>query len=559
MHTATQALAEEVLASRARRNPAWATLAGITTYDHALRRVTREAIAEEAREVEELLAQVEGLPDSLDRDALSTQLSLDLFELLEGRGWARNPDVAAEHFDHLFSLLVAAHLDKEARAAALASRLEGAPAFFRDAWTRTDPKEVPRLFVTGALKSVDGAAAFFDAVEEAAAGTASEARVKAALPPARRVVKEHEDWLTRLHGEAAGDIPLGEERFERLLRLRRIDDAPKALLDLGGRMVERFRAEVREAALTVLAEAGRSPGDDPVAEALDVMRADHPRTFAGVLDAYRSSIEEARAFVASNGLAPMTDVPLDVVETPGFLRHLIPFAAYMGPARFATPRRGVYLVTPKPDLSAFPSADTRNVTVHEAWPGHHLQLSIAAERASLAAFLCEVPDLTEGWALYCEHLMGTRGYTSRPGERLVRARDALWRAVRIVLDVSLHTGALTPEEASARLSREVGMTREEADAEVLRYCQTPAYNLSYMWGRLRIEALRERLLAAGWTERGFHDAFLGLGSIPSPSWSASSRPGRPRERGRLFLSGPRYQGEPRQRSRPTNTLKGNMG
>jgi len=243
------------------------------------------------------------------------------------------------------------------------------------------------------------------------------------------------------------------------------------------------------------------------------MKADHPRSFTEVLRAYEKAIEDARAFVVAQGLATAPDVPLDVVETPPFLRHLIPFAAYMGPARFATPRRGVYLVTPKVELSSFPNADTRNVTVHEAWPGHHLQLSVAAEKASLAAFLCEMPDLTEGWALYCEALMGARGYTSAPAERLVRARDARWRAVRIVLDVALHAQGLSPADAAARLALETGMDPEEAEAEVLRYTQAPAYNLSYMWGRLRIERLRERALAKGISEKTFHDGLLALGSV----------------------------------------------
>ena len=110
--------------------------------------------------------------------------------------------------------------------------------------------------------------------------------------------------------------------------------------------------------------------------------------------------------------------------------------------------------------------------------------------------------------------MGERGYTSAPAERLIRARDARWRAVRIVLDVALHTGRLTPAEASARLAAETGMAREEADAEVLRYTQAPAYNLSYMWGRVRIERMRERAHARGISDRSFHDALLALGSIP---------------------------------------------
>jgi uncharacterized protein (DUF885 family) len=505
---AAQALAEKVLQNRARRHPSWATLAGLPGRDHELRDSSRAAIEAEAAEIQALLHEAEALPPTLDREALLTHLRLELFELRETRSWARNPDVATEYFDHLFSLLLAAHLAPEERAAALVARLDGCAAFFADAWARVEAADVPPLWVEGAKQSLAGAKPFFDAVREAAGGPG----VDAAIARAQGVLDAHARWLAAL--QPRGAVALGRARFEALLRARRIDETPEGLIALGERLVARFRSEMEEAAGTVLAAAGKDPGDDPVAEALALVKQDHPRSFADVLAAYRRSIAEAREAVERLGLAAVPDVPLDVVETPAFLRHLIPFAAYVPPARFATPRRGVYLVTPKADLSAFPNADTRNVTVHEAYPGHHLQLSIAAERASLAAFLCETPDLTEGWALYCEWLMGAHGYTAAPADRLIRARDARWRATRIVLDVSLHAGAMTPEQASARLAAETGMGREEADAEVLRYTQAPAYNLSYMWGRLRIEALRERALAAGRSERALHDALLAVGSLP---------------------------------------------
>lgn len=506
-----EVLAGEVVEHRARTHPGWATLVGLRGHDHALRASSAEAYAREAAEVEDFLRRAEAMPASLERDALVAFLSLEAFELREARTWARNPDLASEFFDHLFGLLVAAHLAPDARADALAARLQGAARFFGDAWPRFAPADVPPLWVEGARQSVDAADAFFDAVRDAARGTRSEARVAAAVEEARRVVADHARWLDRLAAEARGDFALGEPRFARLLRLRLVDDSVEELLALGERTVARFRRSMEDAARDVLAEAGRAGGVD---EALALMKADHPRDFAGVLAAYRDSIKEARAFVASRGLCRMTDVPLDVVETPAFLRHLVPFAAYMGPARFASPRRGVYLVTRKDDLSAFPLADVRNTTVHEAWPGHHLQVSVATESAGLAAFLCEMPDLSEGWALYCEEWVAREGYADRPMERLVRARDARWRAVRIVLDASLHARGMRAEDAAARLAAETGMTPEEAAAEVLRYTLSPAYNLSYMWGRLRIEALRDRLLARGWSERGFHDALLGLGSVP---------------------------------------------
>src|SRR5205814_1224772 len=100
------------------------------------RRTSRASIVAEAAEIEALLREAEALPASLDREALVTELSLELFELRETRSWARNPDLASEYFDHLFALLLAAHLTPERRAFALTKRLEGAPAFFADGWPR---------------------------------------------------------------------------------------------------------------------------------------------------------------------------------------------------------------------------------------------------------------------------------------------------------------------------------------------------------------------------------------------------------------------------------------
>jgi uncharacterized protein (DUF885 family) len=513
-----EALAEEMLHARARDEPAWATQVGLRGHDHVLGDPSPEAVHERFREVDAFLARAEALPPGPDRDVLLAVLLLERYEITDVRRHARDPDLAVEYLDHVFYLLLAAHLPDEEKLAALAGRLEGAPRFFLEGRRRFDPRDVPPLWVEGAIESADAGPAFFAAVREFCASAKAPAgaarRAEAALGPAEEALASHRAWLQSLHGEAKGDYGLGAEAFAALLRVRLVHETPGELLRMGAELSERFRREVREAALTVLAEAGREPGDDPVAEALDVVKDDHPRTFSDVLRAYEDAIREARAFVAQRGLASLDDVPLDVVETPPFLRHLIPFAAYVAPARFAAPRRGTYLVTPKVDLRAFPRADVRNTTVHEAYPGHHLHLARAAVETSLPAFLASAPDMTEGWALYCEHMMGEQGFTSTPAARFVRARDALWRAVRITLDVGLHAGGLRHEEAAAILSRETGMGPEEAAAEVLRYTQEPGYNLSYMWGRRRLEALREAWRGRGGDLRTFHDAVLGAGEIP---------------------------------------------
>lgn len=503
-----EAWTQAAVDSRARRNPAWATSVGIRGHDHLLRGASAQSREEEGAEVGRLLDAARASPASPARDALVAALDLERFELREARTWARNPDLAAEYLDHVLALLLALHLEAEEKVAALHARLAAAPRFFHEGWPRYDAREVPKLWVEGALLSVEAAPAFVDAVraflaENAPAATRAFAPAMDALSAA---LAAHADWLRALLPRASGDHALGEARFRTLLALRHIAESPDELAQMGEALAARFRDE--------MARAAADMGAPSVEEAWGRMRADHPASFDEALRETRASIEEARAFVLARGLATPTDVPLEVIETPSFLRHLVPFAAYQGPPRFASPRKGMYMLTRKEDLSAFPRADVRNTTVHEAWPGHHLQMSVAAERAPLAAWLVDAVDHAEGWALYGEELMGEEGYTSAPVERLVRARDALWRAVRISLDVGLHVGTISPAEAADRLVRETGMSREEADAEALRYTLAPAYNLSYMYGRRKLEAARERWLRAGGSLRGFHDAVLAAGPLP---------------------------------------------
>jgi uncharacterized protein (DUF885 family) len=498
-------VAQRVAASRARRNPAWATMVGIRGHDHELRAVSSASYLDDVKEVEALLAEARGLSPGLARTSLVGLLELESYELSEIRKWARDPDVVTELFDHLFYVMLASHLSPDEKRKALVARVAAGPAYLRGARERFDEAEVPRLWVDGALRSLDAAPAFLAALSD----------LSVEVPDALRYeLVEQATWLRALHSKARGSPALGAARFRRLLVLRQIHESPEELTKLGEALGARFEAAMEEAARTVLAEAGRRVESSMVHDALAVVREDHPTSFAEVLAEHEAAIIEARDFVVGRGLVTPTDVPLDIVETPAFLRHLVPFAAYIGPARFAQERHGTYLVTPKTDLSAFARADIRNTTVHEAWPGHHLQLSIAAAKAPLWAWLADAIDLAEGWALYCEAMMGEHGYTSKPGERLIRDRDARWRALRIVLDIGLHTRGLDPTDAATSLARETGMSREEADAEVLRYTLAPAYNLSYMVGRVKLEALRSRWLATGRSERAFHDAVLAAGPLP---------------------------------------------
>ncbi len=254
---------------------------------------------------------------------------------------------------------------------------------------------------------------------------------------------------------------------------------------------------------------------------MDVVKNDHAATFAESLAEYRASMDAARAFVVDHGIAtPPEEDHLNIIETPTFIRHLIPFAAYYDPAKFDAVPVGTYIVTPpsSPEMMREHNRSSiSNTSVHEAYPGHHLQLSAAITNPSLVRLFSGAPEFTEGWAFYCERMMKEAGFDDSPKGWYVVHTDAIWRSTRIILDVQLHRGIISFDEAVERLIAETGFERPAALAEVKRYTATPTYQLSYLFGRHMIEALKadvERHQGATFDRRGFHDKLLYAGTMP---------------------------------------------
>jgi prolyl oligopeptidase len=159
------------------------------------------------------------------------------------------------------------------------------------------------------------------------------------------------------------------------------------------------------------------------------------------------------------------------------------------------------------------------LSLHEAVPGHHLQIALAQE-------IEHVPELrrqlgynafVEGWALYAETLGGQMGFYTDPYSRFGAATYQMWRAIRLVLDTGIHSMGWTREQAIAYFKDNSTKPEHDITVEVDRYIAWPGQALGYMLGALRIRALRDsaqRELGDRFDIRAFHDAVLGQGSMP---------------------------------------------
>jgi len=170
-------------------------------------------------------------------------------------------------------------------------------------------------------------------------------------------------------------------------------------------------------------------------------------------------------------------------------------------------------------LESRPRWDAEDLTMHEAVPGHHLQLSLAQEMEGVPEFRrwLGYSAYVEGWALYSESLGSEMGFYTDPYSKFGYLSAQMWRAVRLVVDTGIHSMGWSREKAIQYFKENSGQPEQNVVVEVDRYIVWPGQALGYKIGQLRIQELRlaaEKELGERFDIRAFHDAVLGEGALP---------------------------------------------
>ena len=215
------------------------------------------------------------------------------------------------------------------------------------------------------------------------------------------------------------------------------------------------------------------------------------------------------------GVLPKAKV--EIKRVPPYTEAGAP-GGYYNPGALDGSRPGAYYINLR-DTAEVPSWTLPTLTYHESIPGHHLQLSIAQEAPlPLIIKLSSFSAYSEGWALYAEQLSDEIGmYEGAPLGRIGYLHDALFRAVRLVVDSGLHAKRWSREKAIAYYVGEIGDKDASATTEVERYCVNPGQACGYMLGKLtwlRERARAKAALGDRFDIRKFHDAGLTNGALP---------------------------------------------
>lgn len=517
-------LAREYFEASYRASPTSATELGLHEYDDRLDDLSAQGLRGYAQQLRSFRAKFEALdPGAVengmgtDRELIIAEIESTLLSLESVRDWERDPSFYVS--GPLFSIFLLASRDfapLQERIHNLAARLDQLPELL--AAGKANLRQPPHVLTEIAIEETEGAIEFCSTLipQISRQGARTPRALVRASSRASRSLYEYLDFLRDdLMLVSTGELGIGAANFERKLKLEHM--LPYSLvqvLEKGSRVFEETERDLEEWAKRIDPEKSwRAIAEEA--------RREYPSR-SRLLYVYRKEIARLRRFILEKDLVTLPEDDCDVVETPSFDRALNNYAAYVGPGPFESNQRGQFWVTPVDPHSSHASQIEQLeehcnylypiTAAHEAYPGHHVQLVRANQVGSRWRKHFSSSLFAEGWALYCEELVGEAGYYREPRMKLFQLKDRLWRAARVMIEIGLHCYGMSLDEAARFLVDKVGMTPTSARAETRRYAAEPTQPLSYLIGELEVFKLRERFSQLNLRE--FHDLLLSSGTIP---------------------------------------------
>ena len=302
----------------------------------------------------------------------------------------------------------------------------------------------------------------------------------------------------------------GEDAYGRMVRYHTtLDRSAEAIHQTGLEQIEKLNAEYRVLGQEVLGtsdvpEIFRRLREDPALQHTDG---------AEIVAASKTALAKAAAAMGDwFGILPKAGC--DVEETKSGA-----IAFYFPPAKDGS-RPGVFFMNTS-DPTGWGRYQIEATSYHEGIPGHHLQLAISTELASVPEFRKRafIAAYGEGWGLYAERLADEMGIYSTPLDRMGMLEADSMRACRLVVDTGMHALGWSRQKAIDYMTDNSPMRVSQIVPEIDRYAVTPGQALAYMIGRLEIQRIRreaEEALGERFAIKGFHDTVLGSGLLPLP-------------------------------------------
>ena len=518
---ALQALAHDYYAWRDRSDPVNSSDQGLHTWDNELSDPSK--VEERRAHVEEFLKRLRALPtdgftrdDRVDAVLFRSQLERDSFYGRVLKFEETNPQVyVSECSGAIFSLLKKEYAPRRVRALAAMERLRKMPAFLEQG--KKNLRKPVALYARLAAQSARGGDDLYTGSLMALASDLSPAEREGlvqARDGALKALHAFADWLDERIPKMAAFAPMGRAHYDEFLKniyVLPLDADQVAML--GQAELNRYRG--LESLLA-----------DPSLASPDPSRAKNvPRDQEAFLAAYQAREQEMIDFLKKNRLVTLPAYlgPFSIRQLPEAFKPTSPGGFMNAPGLYDKDPEGFYFIptyNPKSQNFYIRAAieDPRPILGHEGIPGHFLQISIANHLPDEIRRQHGDTVMVEGWALYTEEMLTRQGlYPDGSAAQGQVLRLSRYRAARIGVDVNLHTGKWTFDEAVRYFMEAGGLDREAAEGEAAGAASDPLQKIAYMTGKWQIMGLLGRYRDRKGPQfrlGAFHDELISYGSLP---------------------------------------------
>ena len=531
-------------------SPVSATTLGDHRYDQELDDISEAARQRESDFYQQLFTELGKVDrkqlsrdNQVDHQLLTQQLRSDFWRIDQLQEWAWNPILYTQiPGSAIYGLMAREFAPVETRLHSVTARLEKFPKLYEQIRATLDPKRVPPIHAETSIKQNRGVLSIIENTVRPQMAKLSEPdqqRLLKAITVATEAVEQQQQWLEKeLLPNARGDACIGAKLYDEKLAftlgtgLTRQEIRDRAEFEL-----RRVRAEMytiaRQVQLKEKPDANLTEDPSPeqqqevIVAALEQAYADVPPR-DGVVPAARKSLELCIEFVRKRDLATIPSDPLDIIVMPEFQRGVsIAYCDSPGPLEVGLST--FYAVAPLPAdwtdaqcasfLREYNIRSIHNLTVHEAMPGHFLQLAHANRSPNRLRALLGSGTFVEGWACYTEQMMSEEGFLADrdPLMRLITLKWYLRTIANAILDQSVHVDGIRREDAMKLMMRDTFQEEREAAGKWTRAQVTSAQLATYFVGFQEHRDLRNAAKSA-WGDRftlkRYHDGVISFGSPP---------------------------------------------
>lgn len=474
----------------------------------------------------------------VDYEMLRDGLKLDIWTEEHEQPWQRDPrGYTSIATDGAYALLTQSTLPKEQNIANVIARLEQVPAMIAQA--RLSLKHPTRVHTTTAIAQTRGAVRFYEHdLPDLAGDTPRKAELETAAKAAAEAMRAHLNYLEQeLLPTATDDWRAGRERFA--AKLGQVLQADMSADDVLARAGMAF-AQTKRDMLLVSRQlwSNAFPGEpmppddedgrrETIGRVIEWVGGDHGAPDGLVGDA-RATVREIREFITKNDILRMPEPDnCQILEMPEFQRGNS--MAFLNAAPALDPKADtIYAISPPPAdwpvervksfLSEYNQRMLKILTIHEAYPGHYVQLVYANRHPSMIRRVQGSGVYIEGWAVYTEQMMLDQGYGGGDlALRLMQLKFFLRAIANTILDHKMHCTGMTDDEAFAFLTKEAFQTEGEARPKITRAKLSFTQLSTYFAGReahLQVRHEVQRELGEAFHLGRYHEAVLSTGSIP---------------------------------------------